>query len=139
MSREELFHFLVDNVESPEEIGAYLTSVDQILLLQNDVRRPAYIFQMEHPLSQNTVDYLQTCMTNLGVCACLVPSKVITPVGKVTPESMGDRNIKEIIYSVEGAKDGGQEDGAGAVDGRGGDRESFIGKCKHRLKGLRRH
>mgnify|MGYP003591006915 CR=1 FL=1 len=88
MTREELVEELSARVSDPVDIGRITTFVSNAFRLQNDIGRPAYIFEAEGTPTEADVSYLREVMSELGVCCALVPARMIKYVGKVTPESM---------------------------------------------------
>ena len=77
----------------PERVGRVLTFVTRAFQLQNDEGRPAYIFEVHGTPSAADVKYISKCMTALGVCCALIPDGMVDCVAKVTPRSMGVRNV----------------------------------------------
>ena len=106
MSREEFAAYLAQRLEEPADIGRIMRFVDNAFLLQNDVGRPAYVFEVDRDVSKDDVEYLQEAMRSLGVCACLGPKRIIRYAGTLTPDSMGDSNIKTVLYGRKGGEDG---------------------------------
>lgn len=106
MNREEFASYLSERLEEPSDIGRMIRFIDNAFLLQNDVGRPAYVFEVSREISREDVEYVQEAMRSLGVCACIVPSGIIRYEATLTPESMGDSNIKTVLYGRKAGEDG---------------------------------
>jgi hypothetical protein len=88
MTKDELVRDLMLRVREPTDIGKVTGFIERAFKLQNDVGRPAYIFEADADMTSEDVNYLRQVMLELGVCCALVPPKTIDYVGKVTPKSM---------------------------------------------------
>lgn len=106
LSREEFAEYLAQRLEEPTDIGRIMRFVDNAFLLQNDVGRPAYIFEVDGDVSAEDIKYVRDAMQSLGVCACLVPKGLLRYAGTLTPESVGTSNIKTVLYGRKGGEDG---------------------------------
>ncbi len=106
MNREEFAAYLAQRLDEPTDVGRMMRFIDNAFLLQNDVGRPAYVFEVDRDVSSEDVKYLQDAMKSLGVCACIVPKGLVRYAGTLTPESMGDSNIKTVLYGRKGGEDG---------------------------------
>lgn len=101
--REEFTRYLADRVEDKVDIGRMIGFVEGAFVLQNDVGRPAYIFEVDPSIAVGDIEYVQRAMQSIGACAVLVPTGMLRYAGRVTPESMGVENIRSIASRTESA------------------------------------
>lgn len=95
--REDLVRLLRSRTDDPIDIGRVTTFLTRGFQVQNDVGRPAYIFEVDPTMTPSDVQYLEGVLTELGVFAVLVPKDSIDYVGTITPESMGVDTMRPYI------------------------------------------
>lgn len=119
LDRSELTEELMARVDDFTKIGEVFSFVESSLMLQNDMSRPVYVFEVEPDISKEDVKYINDAMSQVGVSCVLMPKKMIGYVGEVNSSSMGVRNVQaEIIGLREGAFDGLEDgDEPGRVEG----------------------
>lgn len=95
--REDLVRLLRSRTDDAVDVGRVTTFLTRGFQVQNDVGRPAYIFEVEPTMTPSDVQYLEGVLTELGVFAVLVPKKSVEYVGTITPESMGVKTLRPYI------------------------------------------
>lgn len=104
LNRDELSDVLSEVSDDPVDIGRIINFVSRAFMLQNDIHRPAYVFEVEDGVSKDDVEYLNKAMTELGVCAVLVPKGALQYVCTLTPESMDVKNLKTIVWGLDAGR-----------------------------------
>ena len=97
LSRDEFVDMLSANVDGMGKVADAVDFVVQAMRLQNDAGRPAYVLSVGDGVTPEGVDYVRSCMSQLGVAAVLVPKGCLEYVATLTPRSMGveGANIRE--------------------------------------------
>lgn len=117
LSREELMEELTARMDDPVDVGNMVRFVEGAFRLQNDVSRPAYVLEVSDGISPDDIRYVSTALAQLGVCAVLVPPRMLEYVGTVTPREMGVDNVRSDIWGTTRVAD--REDDYGEVEGDG--------------------
>lgn len=104
LTREELVAALFATVDDPVDVGKITGFISRAFALQNDIGRPAYVFEVEKSITKEDVEYLQGALQELGVCAVLVPKGILEYVCTVTPKSMGAQNVKTVLWHLDDRK-----------------------------------
>lgn len=99
-SREEFIEELMSRTNDVVEVGRMVNFVEGAFRLQNDVARPAYVIEVTDDVTPDDIEYVSTALSQLGVCAVLVPPKMLRYVGTVTPREMGIDNIRSELWGT---------------------------------------
>lgn len=92
MNKEELVCELMGVLDDPSDVGMMLRAVESALVLQNDARRPVYIFEASEPPTQEEYEMIDAAFADLGLAAVVLPKSAtgkLELAGEVTRESMG--------------------------------------------------
>lgn len=99
-SREEFIEELMSRADDVVDVGRMVNFVEGAFRLQNDVSRPAYVIEVSDSVTADDIEYVSAALSQLGVCAVLVPPKMLRYVGTVTPREMGVNNVRSELWGT---------------------------------------